>query len=411
MTTKVLRHQLEFITSDFRHTGLVGGFRSGKSQAGVMKTVAKKESMPGIDVAYYLPTYGLIKDVAFPKFTDYLTENNRKFTLNKTDKDIITPHGRIIFRSMDAPESIIGYEVGYSLVDEIDTINLNKANELMKAILARNSVKSPWTNNATDFVSTPEGFNFLYDFFIKKHSSNKKLIKASTRNNPFISHDYIRSLEESYTPQQLDAYLEGNFVNLSSGSVFHTFDREKNHSFREIQKNDVLHIGLDFNITNMSAVIHVTDADVVTAVAEIEKVYDTENMILVIKERFKDHKIIVYPDASGNARNTAGDSDILLLRKAGLMVQVGKSNPAVRDRITTANVGFGSEKYMVNTYKCPAFTESLEKLAYKNGLPDKQSGFDHITDGGTYAYYSLKKNKITYGKRSVRPRDISTFGR
>ena len=61
----ILEHQAEFINSTHRHTGLVGGFRSGKSQAGVFKTIAKKLQLPGVDVAYYLPTYGLIKDIAF----------------------------------------------------------------------------------------------------------------------------------------------------------------------------------------------------------------------------------------------------------------------------------------------------------------------------------------------------------
>ena len=61
--------------SEATHTGLVGGFRSGKSQAGVFKTLNKKISMPGVDVAYYLPTYSLIKDIAFPKFSELLNKS------------------------------------------------------------------------------------------------------------------------------------------------------------------------------------------------------------------------------------------------------------------------------------------------------------------------------------------------
>lgn len=333
MAFEILKHQLDFISSTARHTGLVGGFRSGKSHSGVLKTINKKLKLPKVDVAYYLPTYPLIRDIAFPKFTEILTQQNIPFNLNKSDKDIITPYGRIILRSMDNPTLIIGYEVGYSLVDEADVLSTKKMQEIMIKILARNSVKTLGNNNATDFVSTPEGFKFLYNFFVKNDSKNKKLIQARTEDNPFISEDYIDSLKEQYTQQQLDAYLNGEFVNLTSGTVYHAFDRQVNHSDREIQPRDVLHVGMDFNITKMSAVIHVTDAKIITAVEEITNAYDTAEMISIIKVRYPKQKIVVYPDASGNARNTAGDSDIKLLRKAKFTVRVDKSNPSVRDEL------------------------------------------------------------------------------
>ena len=128
---ELLEHQAEFINSEARHTGLVGGFRSGKSHSGVLKTIVKKLQLPKVDVAYYLPTYPLIKDIAFPKFVEVLTEQKIPYTLNKSDKDIITPYGRIIMRSMDNPELIVGYEVGYSLVDEADVLPKRKMQDVM----------------------------------------------------------------------------------------------------------------------------------------------------------------------------------------------------------------------------------------------------------------------------------------
>lgn len=399
MINKILNHQAEFISSTARHTGLVGGYRSGKSQAGVFKTVAKKMQMPNVDCAYYLPTYGLIKDVAFPKFKDVLDANGMKYQINKSDKDIITKFGRIILRSMDNPDSIIGYEVGYSLIDEADILSKPKMFEIMKMVLARNSVKSVNTNNCTDFVSTPEGFNFLYDFFVKKDSKNKKLIKASTKDNPFISESYIESLNESYTENQLKSYLNGEFVNLTSGSVYHSFDRDKNHSDREIKNSDVLHIGMDFNITNMSATFRVSDGNTSTAIDEITEAYDTAEMIDIINKKYPNHKKVIYPDASGAARKTAGGSDLKLLREAKFIIRNKKKNPKVRDRITTANRKFlnskGKAECFVNTNNCPNLTEAYEQLAYKNDVPDKNSGHDHITDADTYCIFGINhKTKV-----------------
>ena len=191
---QLLEHQAEFIESEFVHTGIVGGFRSGKSQAGVIKTCMKKLKYPGIDVAYYLPTYGLIKDIAYPKFSSFLEEHGINYVLNKTDHEFVTSYGRIILRSMDNPDTIIGYEVGYSLIDEADVLPTPHMNNVFTKVVARLSIPLPdGKPNCLDFVSTPEGFKFLYDFFVKKPHEKKKLIRAKTKNNPFISDSYIET--------------------------------------------------------------------------------------------------------------------------------------------------------------------------------------------------------------------------
>lgn len=405
MTYELMPHQDDFLYSDAMHTGLVGGFGCGKSFVGVLKTVSKKMQYPGIDVAYYLPNYPLVRDIAFPKFEEILQNQNIPYELNKTDKIFTTPFGKIVLRSMDTPDLIVGYEVGYSCIDEADVIDKRKMDTAFKKILGRNRIPLPdGAINSTDFVSTPEGFKFLYDFFVKNKNPNRVLIKGKTESNKHLPPSFIETLKDSYSEQELDAYLDGEFVNLTSGTVLHAFNRKQNHSDRDIESKDVLHVGMDFNITKMSAVIHVTDKDTVTAVGEITNAFDTAEMISILKERYPKRKIIVYPDASGNARNTAGESDIKLLRKARFTIRVRSKNPSVRDRITTANGGFlnakGETKYFINTNNCPSFTEAIEKLPYKNGVPDKESGFDHIVDAGTYCYYGIK-NFSTYTRVNV----------
>ena len=405
MPIDILQHQADFINSNCRHTGLVGGYRSGKSHAGTIKTIMKKVAMPNIDVAYYLPTYPLIKDIAFPKFSEFLTALNIPYTLNRTDKDINTPYGRIIFRSMDNPDLIIGYEVGYSLVDEADVLPKDKMKDVMAKIIARNSFKSERTNNATDFVSTPEGFRFLYEFFVENPSPNKKLIKASTRNNPFISDDYVNSLEEQYTAQQLRAYLDGDFVNLTSGSVYHSYDRNTNDSSREIQDKDMLHVGVDFNMMNMSAVIHVKEGLTATAVAEITRCYDTKALCEELKYRYPKHLIVVYPDASGSNRKTSASmTDVDIMKGYGFIVKKTASNPLVKDRINVMNNAFEKLTYKVNHMNCPAYANCLEQLPFKGNEPDKSLGLDHLPDaGGYFAWwmYGMKpeRAKLTSRKR------------
>jgi phage terminase large subunit len=343
----------------------------------------------------------LVKDIAIPKFSEMLTMLSIPFTLNKSDKEFSTKFGRIILRTMDNPELIVGYEVGYSLIDELDVLPTTKAKDLFVKILARNRKILKNGINQTDFVCTPEGYKFLYNFFVKEKTEDRRLITASTRANPFLSKEYIQGLEDSYTPAQLDAYIDGQFRNIQSGTVFHHFNRSKNNSNRIINQNDTLHVGMDFNITNMSAVIHIFENGILTAVDEVTDAYDTNEMCVKLKRKYPQNKIVVYPDASGSARKTSSQStDHQIIKNAGFVLKVEKTNPSVDSRISIANISFRDNndkvKYFVNSNNCPRYTEALEQLAYKNDSPDKSSGHDHICDAGTYCAYDFFKQKINY---------------
>lgn len=389
--------QGQFFNSKKKFSAFVGGYGSGKTYVGIVKAIAFITQNVGKNVCYYLPTYPLIRDIAFPRFSALFDMLEINYVLNKSDKVFSTKYGDIFLRSMDNHNLIVGYEVGYSVIDEADVLPRTKMDEAFTKIVARNRQQLPdGSDNCIDFVSTPEGFGFLYDFFVKKESINKILINGKTSENKHLPKGYIDTLRESYTEQQLRAYLNGEFVNLSSGTVYNSFDRIANHSPREIKANDILHIGIDFNIGNMSAVIRVIDEDVSIAVDEIVKAYDTYQLCELIKDRYSSYRIFVYPDASGGSRKTSsGTSDFQVIQSFGFKIMSGKTNPSVRDRITTANVSFQSKKAFVNTFKCPALTESYEKLAYKNDVPDKNSGFDHLTDADTYSLFFLNYKRNT----------------
>ncbi|MGV3695513.1 phage terminase large subunit [Flavobacterium sp.] len=406
----VLPHQAEFIQSSSTHTGLIGGYGSGKSFGGILKTAIMKLRYPGIPVAYYLPTYSLIKDIAFPRFTELLQNMGVAYELKTADHEIHTAYGKIIMRSLSNPERIVGYEVGYSCVDETDILPQPSMADAFSKIIARNRKLLPnGDKNKTDVVGTPEGFKWAYDYFVKNAKTNRSIIKAKTADNPYLPEGYIETLMESYTPQQLEAYLNGEFVNLTSGTVYHRFNRKVNHSERTVQANDVLHIGMDFNVTKMNAVVHVVDEKdkvrIKTAVDEIVNAYDTPEMIGLINEKFPNYKIIIYPDASGENRKSSGKSDIQLLKDAGFVVRKLSKNPFVKDRVNAVNLAFldanGNTLYYCNTDKCPVYTEALEKQTYKNGEPDKLSGFDHITEAGGYFIYYDKKGVGSWGGSST----------
>jgi phage terminase large subunit len=392
---QILKHQADFIQSNHTHTAIIGGYGSGKSFGGTLKIVLKKLKYPNIDVAYYLPTYGLIKDIAFPNISELLTLRNIPFNLNKSDKEFITPYGKIIMRSMDCPELIVGFEVGYSIIDEADVISVAKMNESFKNIVARNRKRLPnGDKNCLDFVSTPEGFGFLYNFFVKNPSPEKLIIKASSLSNPFLPKDYIDTLRLSYTEAQLSAYINGEFVNLTSASVYN-FDR-LSHDTDTVQfPNEMLFVGLDFNVTNMNAVINVKRNGKLYAIGEIAEAYNTQQIAEFLLENYPNHKIVINPDASGSQRSSSGASDFAILRQFGFDVIAPKKNPPVSERVNAVNLALQNGTFFVNTKNCPKLTEALENQAYKNGVPDKSSGYDHITEAQGYCIHKNLFGKVS----------------
>lgn len=409
MKVELTGPQWEFVSAEEQFPAMVAGFGAGKTHAAVWRAIRLKMQYPKQNVAYYLPTYDLVRTIGFPRFAEILELAKIPNKINKTDATIqFGPFGEIIFRTMDTPERIVGYEVADSLVDELDTLPTEKARETWNKIISRNRQKKPdGSLNTVGVATTPEGFRFVYDRWKRNPAPGYRIIKASTRSNAKnLPPGYIKSLEDSYPANLLQAYLEGEFVNLTSGSVYPEFDRNGNYCETGIRTGEALHVGMDFNVGKMAAVIYVLRGQDPHAVKEITDVLDTPAMCVHLK-RYKDagHAIYVYPDASGGARKSvnASQSDLAILRQSGFTVLVNSRNPAVKDRVLATNRMIhndGVRRLLVNTDECPGLTEAFEKQAYdKNGEPDKTSGLDHVIDAATY--FIAYKFPIQSGARTL----------
>ena len=308
---------------------------------------------------------------------------------------------------MEKPGSIVGFKIGNAMVDELDVMAAAKAQQAWRKIIARMRYKVDGLRNGIDVTTTPEGFKFVYQQFVKavrekpELSALYGLIQASTFDNAKnLPPDYIPSLLSSYPDELIQAYLRGKFTNLNSGTIYHTFNRKLNNCSDEIQDGDPLFIGMDFNVGKMAAIVHVKRNGLPRAVRELVKVYDTPAMIKRIQEEFwryedgryvKSREIYIYPDASGDSRKSqnASKTDIAQLNDAGFSVIVDDANPPVKDRINSMNAMFcnanGERRYLVNVQNCPVYTESLEQQIWAaNGEPDKSADNDHPNDAGGY---------------------------
>jgi len=382
--------QYDYITSEYKYPAMVAGLGSGKTEAAVKRSIIGKLRNPGTNRGFYEPTYDLIRMIAFPRFEEALTEMKIPYRLFKSPLNYISipGYGKIYFRSMDTPSRIIGYEHADADVDELDTLKMDSAADVWRRILARNrQKKSDSRPNTVGLTTTPEGFKFVYQCWEKNPQPGYHIIRAPTYSNPHLPEDYVDSLRDIYPDQLLAAYVEGEFVNLTSGTVYSAYNREQCDTLEEIKPKEPLFIGMDFNVENMSATVHVIRGKAFHRLDDLTKIYDTPAMIEAIKLKYPEHHITIYPDSSGGSRKSvdASVSDISLLRAAGFSVKARPSNPFVKDRVIAMNSALKNGLLKISTKHCRESCECLEQQSYdKNGEPDKKSGHDHLNDSGGY---------------------------
>ncbi|MFP4104828.1 MAG: terminase large subunit domain-containing protein [Phycisphaerae bacterium] len=366
---------------------------SGKSET--MAQAALIDASQGSDIVagLYAPTFDLVRLITAPRIQAKLADHGIVHRHNKAENVVYTSSpgfGDFILRTMDNPERIVGYETYTAHADELDTLKTEHARRVWNQIIARNrqrpkSLDNPF--NQASAYTTPEGFKFCHDRWVANRGPSYAMVQAATYSNPYLPGDYIESLRESYPDELIDAYIEGRFVNLTTGTVYNAYDRDRCRSMERIKPGEPLFVGQDFNVGAMASTVYVRRPNGWHAVDQLTGIYDTPALIDTLSERYSGHEITVYPDASGASRKTvnASTSDIALLTQAGFRVRAPSKNPPVKDRIMAVNGALERGELWVNDRACPDVASCLEQQAYdRNGEPDKEGGFDHQNDATGY---------------------------
>ena len=400
ISIKATEPQAAFLNMHCKFPAFVAGFGTGKSE--VMCNSALLDSLEGgasSMIAMYEPTYDLVRLILAPRMEEKLQEWGVRYKYNKSDNIIYTSNrqlGDFVLRTLDNTARIVGYESFRAKVDELDTLKMEHAADAWNKIIARNRQRpdtyvasSPKPINTVSIFTTPEGFRFVHDRWVVNKMPGYDMIQASTLSNPFLPEDYVESLRATYPEQLIEAYINGEFVNLTSGTVYYAYKRNKCSSRETIQPGETLYIGQDFNVGHMASTVYVQRGHVWHAVAELVDMFDTPDMVRTIKERWQNagHHIVMYPDASGKNRKSqdASRSDIAQLEQARFEVRANAANPAVKDRVASVNKAFESGRLLINEQACPVTARCLEQQAYdKNGVPDKSGNNDHQNDATGY---------------------------
>ena len=408
----LLPHQKKFCDdTEHRKLALVCGFGAGKTYALVSKSFMLAAMNVGHISAVFEPTSPMLRDILMRTMNDLLEEWEIPYT----------------FRASPLPEYVLSFQEGTHTIllrtiltyqrlrgqnlcavgfDEADTVNKRDAEQAMNMALAR--LRS---GNIQQFyaTTTPEGHSWAFETFEKNAKEDTRLIKAKTSDNPYLPEGFIDSLLENYPPQLIQAYLNGNFTNLTTGAVYSRFDRTK-HVINKLHFDpihEILKVGIDFNVMNCNCVIGVQEGEKLYIIDEISKQKDTDALAQELRRRYPSNKILIYPDASGSARSTinASKTDIAILESYGFTSMALRSNPPIKDRVATVQAMLENSKGRVRMEIhacCRRLIECLELQSYdeRTGDPDKQNGYDHHNDALGYLCY--REFNMIYSRAGAR---------
>ena len=410
---KLLPHQYNlFKDTETKILGLVSGFGGGKTYAIARKAVQLAIANKGFDGIITEPNFPLLTQILIPELKSALDFFGIDYEFKSGESifycNIEGHTTRIICKSMEGYERLIGINAAWVIMDEFDTAKAELAYQAYIKLLGRIRV-----GNVRQMViaSTPEGFKALYRIFVTEFDDTKRLIKAKTTDNYHLPQDYIDTMRSQYPPELIEAYINGEFTNLTQGTVYNQFDRTLNDTSMKDDGVSDLHIGIDFNVSAMSAVVHFVKDMKAYAIDEFVGLFDTPELIEAIQNKYRNRTVICYPDAAGQARKSvnANETDIKLLKQAGFTVKVDSSNPSIMDRVNTMNAMFcnarDERRYFVNTTICRKFTRAIEQQAYdeKTHLPDKSNGHDN-NGLDAAGYFIAKLFPIKRGVQSLNKR-------
>ncbi len=391
--------QTEVIENKSRFRVLITGRRFGKTFLAINE-LAKFASQSNKKVWYVAPTYRQAKQICWNELKERLVDHRWVKNINNSDLTItLKNNSRITLRGADNEQSLRGVGLDFIVLDEFADIHKEAWYEVLRPTLSD-------TGGHALFCGSPRGFgNWSYELF-KQGETNKdwSSFKYTTLEGGQVADDEIEQARQDLDIRTFQQEYEATFVNYS-GMIYYNFNRQKNIIEKYSKDSAVLHIGLDFNVDPMSAVVCIILQETIMVVDEIQ-IYssNTQEMCEEITNRYNNKKIIVYPDPSARQRKTSagGFTDLSILKNAGFDVKCKNTAPLIRDRINAVNSKLKNVNGKNNLFivkSCKNVIKSIERQIYKEGthIPDKDSGYDHMNDALGYLVefnFPLRRNFV-----------------
>jgi len=402
MNVDLLPHQWDFLASEKKYCLLLGGIGSGKTWAGVFYIVTMASKYPKALGFIGTNTYKQLRNTTMAAVFKELSEMKIPFSYNQNSGILEILGAKILCASLENYDSLRGIEIGYGWLDETAYARREAWEVLLGRLRDRNG---PLQIRLT---TTPKGFNWLYDYFEGELKTDEfETIKASSYNNPFLPDGYLDSLSTQYDPELVKQELGGEFVNVRAGRIYYGFSREINLRELPHNKDYPIWVGMDFNISPMTATIGQAYKDNIYIIDEFYlKNSNTFDMALAIKKKYGTDHVTIVPDSTGKKTTTnSNKSDHTILKEAGFQVK-SATNPFRIDRYNCVNGLLSKGKITIDP-KCKYLIKDLEQLGYKEGTDkpdDSDKSLSHISDALGYLAWRIFPLKTKVGGITIKAR-------
>lgn len=391
--------QKEVFTSEARFRVLITGRRFGKTFL-AMNELAKFSRYPRKKVWFVSPTYKMCKDIMLMPLVEKLTKHKWISKVNYSDLTITLKNKSLIqLRSSENFNALRGVGLDFLVIDEFSDVDERAWFEVLRPTLSDKSKEG-----SALFLGTPRGYgNWSYNLYTRQdNDKNWKSFQFTTLDGGQVSQSEIDQAKNDLDDRTFRQEYMASFEKYS-GQIYYNFDREQNVIEEYKTTTNSIHIGIDFNIDPVSAVISEVKQDDLYVYDEIV-IYssNTDELVEEINNRYSGKHIFVYPDPASKQRKTSagGRTDLSILKNAGYNVRVRNAHPLIRDRINAVNTKLKNAKGVRTLFianNCKNVIKSIERQIYKEGtsLPDKENNYDHMNDALGYLVeflYPIKRD-------------------
>ena len=386
--------QYKISQSHKRFKVLISGRRFGKTYLAITEMM-KYAALPNQRIWYVAPTLKMAKDICWSNLKEVLNQFNWIEDINETTLTITMrkSNSTISLKSADMPDSLRGTGLNFLVLDEFSDIPKRTWFEVLRASVSD-------TLGSVFMCGTPRGYgNWSYEMFLKgKQDKEWDSFQYTTLDGGMVTKSEIEQAKSDLDQRTFRQEFEGTFENYS-GAIYYNFHPIDSVVDRQIDWTKPLHIGMDFNVSPMSAAVAQVERDKLYFVDEVV-IYgsNTDEMCEEIRNRYGTKlPIFIYPDPAARQRKTSagGKTDLSILQNAGFDVKAKLRHTAVRDRINTVNSRLKDSKGVRHIFiskSCRTLIKGLQRQTYKEdtNIPNKEDGFDHMNDALGYLVDYIK---------------------
>lgn len=381
-----------------RYEFYMGSAGSGKSWFATQKVICRclREPIKVLVCRRYATT---IRNTCFALFKDILKQWQiiKYVKIRETDFNIKFPNGsEIIFTGLDEETKLLS-------LAGITMIMIEEVFEVPKTIFEQLDLRlRGGTNQQIIAMFNPISKNsWLYDFCEVRPPHNFYFSKTTYLDNPFLSKEYIQTLEDmkQRNPQKARIYCYGEWGTDPEGLVF------QNWRVEQFNTNNLLSMGLEFRVG--------ADLGFRDPTAVVCSLYDKENRRIYVFDEFYKSGCQLDVVAAAIRQLEIGKTKLYMDNAEPRTIEYFRREgfnavPCVKGKDSVkARISFLQNNEIIILPTCKNVIKEFENFAYKK---DKQTGeykddftheFSHAIDGLGYAYsdiYTANRQIKTFDK-------------